>query len=278
MTDLGDRTRTRAPAASSGAAPTSSPAPSPGPSPDQARRARQVERSRRRFARRQWRRRWRVWRLVLAALVVTALVAGAVHAVYFSSWLSVSDVEVRGEQTLSAAQVTEAAGVPTGGPLATADLEAVRLRVGSLAQVRGVEVTRSWPGTVVVDVVEREPVAAVAVGQQLRGLDEEGIVLTELPADSGLPRVETSREVGPDALAEAAGVVAAMPDDLAAAVDHVEVQTVDQISLELRAGALVRWGSAAQSEQKAAVLAALLREGGAAEYDVSVPGLPTTRG
>lgn len=264
MTDVSDRTQTAARAVA--------------PSPEQARRARQVERSRRRFARRQWRRRWRVWRLVLAFLVVAALVAGAVHAVYFSSWLAVSEVEVRGEETLSAAQVTEAAAVPTGGPLATADLESVRLRVGSLALVREVEVTRSWPDTVVIDVVEREPVAAVAVGQEVRGLDEEGTVLTPVGPDSGLPRVETSREVGPEALAEAAGVVGAMPDDLAAAVDHLEVETVDQITLELRAGALVRWGSAAQSEQKAAVLAALLRQGEAAEYDVSVPGLPTTRG
>ena len=263
MTDLSDRTRTPARTV---------------PSTEEARRARQVERSRRRFARRQWRRRWRVWRVVLVVLVLGGLVAGAVHAVYFSSWLAVSRVDVRGEQALSAAEVTEAAAVPTGGPLATADLEAVRLRVSSLAQVREVEVTRSWPGTVVLDVVEREPVAAVAVGEKLRGLDQEGTVLTEVGADSGLPRVETSREVGSDALAEAASVVGAMPDDLAAAVDHVEVETIDQITLELRRGGLVRWGSAEQSEQKAEVLAALLRQGGAEEYDVSVPGLPTTRG
>lgn len=266
MTDLTDRPRSGDRGASAV------------PSAAAARRARQVERSRRRFARRQWRRRWRVWRVVLVALVLGALVAGAVHAVYFTSWLAVSRVEVRGEQALSAAQVTEAAAVPLGGPLATADLEAVRLRVGSLALVEEVEVTRSWADTVVVDVVERVPVAAVNVGAELRGLDDEGTVLTPLGDDAGLPRVETSREVGSEALAEAAGVVGAMPEDLAAAVDHVEVESVDQITLELRGGGLVRWGSAEQSEQKAEVLAALLRQGAATEYDVSVPGLPTTRG
>ncbi len=237
------------------------------------------ERSRRRFVRRQWRRRWHLWRSVLAGLVVVGLAAGAVWAVWFSSWLTVSRVEVRGVEVLSAAEVVEAAEVPMGGPLATADLEAARLRVGSLALVRSVEVTRSWPDAVSVEVVERSPVAVVAVGEELRGLDEEGTVLAPVPAGAPpLPRVETSRAVTSDALAEAAGVVASLPDDLAGAVDHVEVDTVDQITLELRAGGVVRWGSAEQSAQKAAVLAALLRRPAAAEYDVSVPGLPTTRG
>jgi len=219
-----------------------------------------------------------VWRVVLVVLVLAALVAGAVHAVYFSSWLAASRVEVRGGEVLSAAEVTEVAAVPLGGPLADADLEAVRLRVGSLALVEEVEVTRSWPDTVVVDVVERVPVAAVGVGAELRGLDDEGTVLAPVDGGSDLPRVETSREVGSEALAEAAGVVGALPEDLAAAVDHVEVETVDQITLELRGGGLVRWGSAEQSEQKAEVLAALLQQAAATEYDVSVPGLPTTRG
>ena len=81
-----------------------------------------------------------------------------------------------------------------------------------------------------------------------------------------------------DALAEAARVVAALPGDLAATVDHVEVETVDRISLELADGRLVRWGSADDSVRKAEVLTALLRQPRAAEYDVSVPELPTTRG
>lgn len=246
--------------------------------PEEVRAEQRAARSRRRFARRQWRRRFRVWRLLLVVLLLAGLVAGAVWAVWFSSWLSVTRVEVRGEETLPAEEVVAAAQVPLGGPLATADLEAVRLRVGSLALVRDVEVTRSWPDTVVVEVAEREPVAVVQVGDQLRGLDADGTVLTPLGPDSGLPRVQTTREVSSEALAEAATVVDALPDALAAAVDHVEVETVDQITLQLRAGGVVRWGSAEASGEKAEVLAALLRQGGAAEYDVSVPGLPTTRG
>ena len=79
-----------------------------------------------------------------------------------------------------------------------------------------------------------------------------------------------------EALAEGAGVVAALPTDLATKVDYAEVLSVDQITLRLRDGREVRWGSAEQSAEKAEVLQALLARK-AQGYDVSVPGQPTIR-
>jgi cell division protein FtsQ len=92
----------------------------------------------------------------------------------------------------------------------------------------------------------------------------------------GLPRVETSPDAGKDALREAAAVVASLPADLARKVDHVEVATVDQISLVLRDERTVLWGSADESELKAEVLGPLLSRPGQT-YDVSVPGQATVR-
>ena len=65
--------------------------------------------------------------------------------------------------------------------------------------------------------------------------------------------------------------------DLARRVDHLEARSVDQISLVLRDGRTVVWGSADQSAEKAKVLQALLGFD-AQQYDVSVPGRPTTSG
>ena len=238
--------------------------------------------SSRRFSRRRWSQRWRRWRGLVAALVVLALVLAGVWAVYFSALLAVDRLEVVGTSTLDPAAIAATADVPVGGPLATADLDAARLRVGALAQVRSVEVTRQWPHTVVISLTERTPVAAVTLGGELRGLDQDGVVLDALPtkdpAATALPTVEAGREVTSAAMAEAAHVVAALPADLAARVDHVEVATIDQISLELGDGRVVRWGSAQDSATKAEVLAALLLQPRAATYDVSVPSLPTTAG
>ena len=235
-------------------------------------------RSRRRFARRQWTRRWLAWKPVLAVVLLVALLVGVIWLVFFSSYLAVQGVRVAGVQQLSAAEVERAAAVPEGDPLARVDLARIRTRVESLATVKSADVTREWPDTVLITVVEREPVAVVEIGGKLRGLDEDGVVFRDYaraPAD--LPRLQTSADTGADALREGALVVASLPHDLAAKVDHVDVQTVDEITLELRDGREVEWGSSEQSEQKAEVLGKLLTAVQAQRYDVSVPGQPTTK-
>jgi cell division protein FtsQ len=84
-------------------------------------------------------------------------------------------------------------------------------------------------------------------------------------------------DVGSAALAEAARVIAAMPAELAGRVDHVGVRGIDQVTLTMRSGDTVVWGSDAQSVLKARVLVRLLARP-ARVYDVSVPGQPVTTG
>jgi cell division protein FtsQ len=236
-----------------------------------------VQRSRRAFARRQWARRWLAWKYVVAALLLLALVVGGVWLVFFSQVLAVKQVEVVGADQLSVETVRAAGGDLDGEQLARLDLPGLEKRIESLAEVREAEVTRRWPDTVRIVVEERVAIAVVEIGPDLRGLDAEGAVFDRYrqPPD-GLPRVETALDAGRDALREAAAVVAALPADLARKVDHVEVATVDQISLVLRDERIVMWGSADQSDLKAEVLGPLLARAGQT-YDVSVPGQATVR-
>lgn len=237
-----------------------------------------AESTRKRFARRQWARRWLAWRPLVAVVLALLLVGGLLWLVYFSSYLSVQGVDVRGTSQLRESQVVAAAAVPDGQALARVDLDRVRARVEALAPVRSADVSREWPDRVRIDVTERTPVAVVEIAGRLRGMDEDGVVFRDYaraPAD--LPRVESGADAGSDALREAALVVAALPADLATKVDHVQVDTVDQITLVLRDGRTVRWGSSTDSDLKAEVLAKLIAARRAQSYDVSVPGQPTTR-
>ena len=236
-----------------------------------------TERTRRQFARRQWRRRWLVWRYVVVLVVLAALVGGSIWAAYFSSWLSVKGVDVRGDfgaSTLTAGQVRRTAAVPTGGPLLRADLDAIRRRVAALAPVKSVDVSREWPSKVRIQVTERTPVAVIEIGGKLHALDEAGVVFSSYQrAPKGLPRVSSPAGTDTEALRQAAGVVAALPRDLSDSVDHVDVRSVDEITLALSSGQTVRWGSSADSDTKAQVLSALITaKPHAHTYDVSVPG------
>ena len=234
-------------------------------------------RSRKQFARRQWRRRWLRWRLLLAALLVLVVLGTGVFAVWFSSWLDVEEIAVSGAQTISADDVRARADIDPGTPLARVDLERAEARIRSLAVVKNADVSRQWPDTVLIDIEEREPIAVVEIGGRLRGMDAEGVVFRDYnKAPPGLPRVQTEIGTTAAALREAALVISALPESLTRIVDYLQVTTVDEISLFLKDGRQVVWGSADDSATKARVLADLLKTK-ADVYDVSVPTQPTTR-
>ena len=236
-----------------------------------------TRRSRRAFARRVWARRWLTWRYVLAAVLVVTLTVGSVWLVYFSSYLSLRTADVVGTQHLTKSEVLAAADLPLGDALARVDTAAIARRVGALAYVRSADVTREWPDKVRISVTERTAVAVVDLGSSLRGLDAEGVVFsTYKKAPPGLPVVQVTGDPGQDALREAAKVIAALPAALTRRVDHLQVATVDQISLALSGGKTVVWGSADQSELKAEVIGPLLKQPGSV-YDVSAPGQPTIK-
>jgi cell division protein FtsQ len=238
-----------------------------------------TEVSRKRFARRQWARRWLAWRVVVALVLVVVLAGVAVWLFLFSSVLAVQGVDVRGTDLLTEQEVLAAAAVPTGEPLARADLAGIHDRVADLPAVAGVDVSRSWPDRILIRVRERHAVAVVDVDGRLRGMDEDGVVFRDYPRmPRSLPVVKAAADTGDEALAEGAAVVGALPFRISRIVEYVEVKSVDAIDLHLRDGRTVVWGSAAESADKAEVLDALLERPRAQRYNVSVPGQPTTSG
>lgn len=239
-----------------------------------------VRAARRRFVRRRWARRWLAWRRLVAVVSLVALLAVAVWLVFFSSVLAVQGVRVEGTRVLGPDAVRRVAEVPTGTPLATVDLDSVADRVERLPAVKSVDVSRAWPDRVRIDVTERRVVAVVApaaAGERFRGTDEEGVVFRSYARrPPGLPLIRTGERTGAVALAEAAAVSGSLPPGIAKRVAEVRVRTVDTISLSLRDGRTVRWGSVDGSADKARVLAVLLRQR-ASFIDVSVPGQPVIR-
>ena len=237
-----------------------------------------ADRSRRRFARRQWLRRWLVWRYVIGSVLLVVLSVVGVWLVFISSTLTVKHVDVQGDSLLSQQQVLAAAQVPTGAHLVELDLGAIRARVAGLAPVKHVDVSREWPDGVLIRITERHAVAVVEIAGRYQAMDSDGVLFrTYARPPVGMPRVLSTATVSSDALAEAARVIGSLPSGLAARVDHVGVRGIDQVTLTMRSGATVLWGSDAQSVLKAEVLVKLLahRTG---TYDVSVPGQPVTSG
>lgn len=218
----------------------------------------------------------------MAVLAVVALLSGGAWLLLESPVLGVEQVEVTGTDLLADATVRTVAGVVPGEPLARVDADGIRARVQDLVEVADVEVRRSWPDTLVVAITERRSVAVVEREDRIQGMDDEGVLFRSYARrPPGLPLVRIAADTRTEALAEAAAVLRALPSVLDGRVAFVAVRTVDDIAVRLRDGSTVVWGSAEDSVNKGDVLAILLDRGpgGAAvrEYDVSVPGQPTTR-
>ena len=214
---------------------------------------------------------------------LAAAVAGLVAVVWLllvSPVLGVSSVQVDGVTSLPADQVRETAGIERGTPLLRVDVDAARARVARLPQVASVEVTRGWPHTVVVTVVEREPVAVVGSPGARSLVDAEGVLfdtVTGAPPAGVVPLDVPTPGPGDPATMAVLSAIGAVPTDLRPEVASAAATTADDITLTLTDGTVVRWGGPEQSGRKGAALAGLVEQIAdgdlepAATIDVSTP-------
>jgi len=208
----------------------------------------------------------------LAALVVV-VAAGLVWLVGFSSVLGVNRVQVTGASLVGADQVTAAAAVTPGTPLARVDSKALAARVtAAIPEVASVTVSRHWPNTLVIHVTERAIVYQIQLGGVYQWVDATGTVFHSSDDAQPVPvaLIDTSDQ---QLMADVAAVVSALPADLLPHVQSVSAVTRDSITLSLDDGRQVVWGSADQSALKAQVLAPLLNVPGTV-YNVSAPDNP----
>lgn len=191
-----------------------------------------------------------------------------------SGWLAVDRVVVVGQSRLEVAQVQEAVAVAPGTPLARVDTRAVADRVAQLAPVGEVQVLRSWPGTLRVELTERVPAAGVVGAGGVQLVDASGVVFATEPAlPRGLVRLQVD-EPGPEdpATRAALQVHADLPEGLRNRVRTVSAESPASVVLVLADDRRVVWGSPGDTETKAAATEALLRMEGTV-FDVSAPGV-----
>ncbi|MGF1648263.1 MAG: cell division protein FtsQ/DivIB [Kineosporiaceae bacterium] len=211
--------------------------------------------------------------------MLAAFLGGLVAAGWWAWHQGVVDVrtvEVRGADREGDQAVLERVGDVVGRPLPLVDVADVEGRVRGLPLVADAEATRRWPGTLVVTVREREPVAAVPVARGLALVDAEAVVVEVVPqAPAGLPVVRVDLAAGPGPLTAARTVADDLPPDLAALTTDVSAMSPADVRLVLD-GREVRWGTATEPTAKAEVLRLLLETVDARVYDVSAPGAPAT--
>lgn len=224
----------------------------------------------------QARRRRRLKRAALA-VGVSAVIGALAWVVWGSPWLLARQVDVRGATLLTPQQVIEAAHVPLGTPLASMDTAAIEQRVtAALPAAASARASRSWPGTVVVDVTERTPILAVPLGGEFLWVSGDGVIFHRTPAPPEGVLVAGGQVTDNETIAGLAKVAAALPPEVKQSAKTIVASTRDSVEISLADGRRIMWGSDEDSDLKARVIVPLLQVK-AREYDVSAPTHPTTR-
>lgn len=211
-------------------------------------------------------------RFVIACVSVVVAVVAVFAFVMLTPWFTVKTVEVHGAEHISSDEVAAATGVTVGERLATVSPRDAVKGVGALPWVKKATVSKDWPSTVTVSVVEEQAVAYQTTPDGTVLINAEG---TPFVIDQ--PTVGAVEIVGASDPAVFSACLTAINELTPAVrkdVARVSAPSQYEITLELLDGRSVYWGSAEQAHNKAvATEIVLTREG--QHFDVSNPQLVT---
>ncbi|RFA21352.1 hypothetical protein B7R25_06845 [Subtercola boreus] len=244
-----------------------------------ARRRQRFERLESRRFTEQSRRRRLTWIVSLGAV---ALLVVVVLVTAYSPVFAVRAISVEGTSRIDSAQVQSALSDQVGRPLALVDYGRMESELSGFPLIQSYSTESSLPNTLVVRIVERQPVGAVAAasGAGFDLVDPAGVVVSHSDArPDGFPVIDLSgTAIGSPGFLGATAVLRALPAALLANVDTISAATPDSVTFTVAGGGQkVMWGSSANSALKALVLDKLIATQNAdatLTYDVSSPESP----
>jgi len=216
-----------------------------------------------------------------ALAVLTAVALG--FALVRSPVLDIDDITVLGASHTTEQQVLAATGLRAGGAMIDVDMAQVLQRAEAMPWVRAARGERSWWGGVTVEVAERVAFTQIVDGERLLIADDTGRVLEvatiarpELLTVEGSEAAEPGQQLGRRYL-EVIEVGSALPPGVRSRVGSVRTTPGGAITLTLRSGGVVVWGTADRTDAKLRALVTILGQVDLERLctlDVRVPATP----
>lgn len=197
----------------------------------------------------------------LASAILGAMFMLMLVMLYFSPFLRVQNVEVIGASDIDRQQI---AGMVQyrGSSMLTASFGGAENSIAALPQIKAVQIERSWPRTVTVTVVERQPWGTWIAGSTQYVIDEDGVVMPEgFAAPEGslvihalaAPPLVAGDHVDQDAVGLTTGLVQQIPVRMGLNVAEVDWSEADGLTITTDAGYTVVVGDSENIDYKLAV-------------------------
>ena len=227
------------------------------------------------------------FRLLVGFFSVLGVVA-LVLAILASPIIGVREIQIEGARYMSADLLLAVEKSLDGKSILTVDTKSAERRLEGDPWVESVRIRQFFPSRLVVEIVERKPVAFyVGVDNRSRVVDSQGRVLA---VETGQPTAYLQiTGVGPNlAPGSSAGTVykaaaqlaGGLPEELSDRVLNVGVGGPNQLVMTLRSGTLINFGPPSDLQNKLISLVVLLRRQDAKQIisiDLTDPQTPTVK-
>jgi cell division protein FtsQ len=224
-------------------------------------------------------------RVIALLLLVPIAAATAAWAITYTPLFEARHIRVEGAVSLRPDAVRSMAGIEPSTNVFHLQTEAVAASLLSDPWIASASVQRDLPDTIVVSIVEREPVGMIDATGEPSILASDGTILPASTATTSavdaLPKVQAALGTPDEAQrTAAAALLGALDPVVAHRVSELSVGQDLGTSLTLRDGVTVDAGTPGDEAQKAVALRAVLRwaaSGGhhLSSIDVSAPGAPS---
>ncbi len=216
----------------------------------------------------------------IAVVALPVILIGAFALASYTPLFATRDIRIEGAVTLTRQDVLRIAGIGPGTNVFHLDADAVVRALLADPWIATASVERHLPGTVVIRVQEREPIARSTTGSTTAILAGDGVILPGASTD-GLPEIRASvGELSDDVRTGAARALASLDRILWARVAVVVVQPTGELVMDLAGDLTVQYGSPGDDVAKATALRAVLawaadQDEPLREVDLTVPEAPS---
>lgn len=210
---------------------------------------------------------------VLAVIAVSAIVAGIV---LMTPLFSIKYIQVHGLKHLRPEDVVALSGLAVGDRMLSVDEHAAGAAITQQPWVERVTVSRDWPGTVTIEVAEREAVLFTVEPDGQHLIDTQGVPFTIGDPPQEAVEVSGRGVEDPAIMRQLAAAMACIEQPIRAQLQDVTVESAYDVTLHLKDGRSAYWGSLQDNQDKARALKTVLSQQGE-KWNISNPQLVTVR-